>query len=181
MRLVERLLAGGHEVTLVMTQAGSDVAAYELEFDLPADDPVRALLRYLELSAESPLRIACVGDLFDPIASGSHKVDAMIVIPASMGFCACVAAGTASNLALRAADVTLKERRPLVLVPRETPLSLIHLRNLTTLAEAGAVICPAMPAFYHRPDTLDDQVNFVVGKVLAVIGVEHSLFPRWGE
>ncbi len=181
MRLVERLLAGGHEVTLVMTQAGIDVAAYELEFDLPAEEPARALLRFLELSAESPLRIACAGDLFDPIASGSHAVDAMIVMPASMGFCASVAAGLASNLPERAADVALKERRPLIMVPRETPLSLVHLRNLTALAEAGAVICPAMPAFYHRPHSLDDQVNFLVGKVLDLLGLEHSLFERWGE
>ncbi len=181
LRLVERLLVSDHEVTLVMTTAGSDVAAFELEFELPAEEPARALLRYLELSADSPLRIACLDDLFDPIASGSHKVDAMIVVPASMGFCASIASGTASNLAERAADVTIKERRPLILVPRETPLSLIHLRNLTALAEAGAVICPAMPAFYHKPVSLDDQVNFVVGKVLDLLGVQHALFDRWGE
>ena len=97
-----------------------------------------------------------------------------------MGFCASVAAGTASDLPERAADVMLKERRPLVFVPRETPLSLIHLRNLTALTEAGAIIVPAMPAFYQRPETLDDAVNFVVGKVLDVVGVDHSLFERWG-
>ena len=89
--------------------------------------------------------------------------------------------GLAGDLAERAADVALKERRPLVLVPRETPLNLIHLRNLTQLAEAGAVIAPAMPAFYHRPETLDDQVNFVVGKVLDIFGVSHDLYQRWRE
>jgi 4-hydroxy-3-polyprenylbenzoate decarboxylase len=98
-----------------------------------------------------------------------------------MGFCASVAAGLAADLPERAADVMLKERRPLVMVPRETPLSLVHLRNLTALAEAGAVIVPAMPAFYHRPKTLDDAVNFVVGKVLDVLGIEHHLFERWGS
>lgn len=181
MRLVERLLASGHEVALIMTPAGGEVAAYELEFDLPTEDPARALLRYLELSADAPLRVACCGDLFDPLASGSHRTDGMIVAPASMGFCASVANGLASNLVERAADVALKERYPLVLVPRETPLSLVHLRNLTALAEAGAIIAPAMPAFYHHPETLDDQVNFVVGKVLDLLGIEHGLFPRWGE
>lgn len=181
MRLVERLLAGGHEVSLVMTPAGQEVAAFELEFDLPAEGAARALLRYLELPVDAPLRIACCGDLFDPLASGSHRTDAMVVAPASMGFCASVAHGSAANLAERAADVALKERRPLVMVPRETPLSLIHLRNLTALAEAGAIIAPAMPAFYHQPQALDDQVNFVVGKVLDLLGVEHDLFQRWGE
>lgn len=181
MRLVERLLATGNEVALIMTPAGGEVAAYELEFDLPAEETARALLRYLELPLDAPLRIACCGDLFDPLASGSHPTDGMIVIPASMGFCARVASGLASNLPERAADVALKERRPLVMVPRETPLSLIHLRNLTALAEAGAVVVPATPAFYHHPETLDDQVNFVVGKVLDVLGVGHELFPRWGE
>jgi len=181
MRLVERLLATGNEVTLIMTPAGSDVLSYELEIDLPAEETARALLRYLELPLDAPLRIACHDDLFDPLASGSHPTDAMVVVPASMGFCASVAAGLASNLPERAADVALKERRPLVLVPRETPLSVIHLRNLTTLAEAGAVVVPAMPAFYHHPENLDDQVNFVVGKVLDVLGVPHELFPRWGS
>ena len=180
-RLIEQLLVGGHEVTMVFTEPGHDVCAYETGFDLPAEEPARALLRFLELPLESSLRAAACCDLFDPIASGSHKVDGMIVCPASMGFVAKVASGLASDLPSRAADVCLKERRPLVLVPRETPLSLIHLRNLTSLAEAGAVIVPAMPAFYQRPQTLDDTVNFVVGKVLDVLGLDHSLFERWGE
>jgi 4-hydroxy-3-polyprenylbenzoate decarboxylase len=98
-----------------------------------------------------------------------------------MGFCATVASGLARDLPERAADVMLKERRPLVLVPRETPLSLVHLRNLAALTEAGAVICPAMPAFYQHPTTIDDLVNFVVGKVLDLLGIEHDLFVRWGE
>jgi 4-hydroxy-3-polyprenylbenzoate decarboxylase len=127
------------------------------------------------------LRVVGPDELFDRAASGSSAPDAMIVCPASMGFLGAVAGGLASNLPERAADVMLKERLPLVFVPRETPLSLIHLRNMTALSEAGAVIVPAMPAFYHRPETLDDQVNFVVGKVLDVLGLEHTLFRRWGE
>jgi 4-hydroxy-3-polyprenylbenzoate decarboxylase len=119
------------------------------------------------------------GDIFDAVASGSRKVDGMVVCPASMGFCASVAAGLASDLPERAADVMLKERRPLVLVPRETPFDLIHLRNLTTLTEAGTVIVPAMPGFYGKPKTIDDLVDFVVGKVLDVLSVEHDLLQRW--
>lgn len=181
LRLTEQLVLAGHEVAVILTQAGREVMAYELEFDLPEEDPATALIRYLELPKETPLRVAYECDLFDPLASGSHHVDAMAVCPASMGFCASVAAGLARDLPERAADVMLKERRPLVLVPRETPLSLVHLRNLTALTEAGAVVCPAMPAFYQHPETIDDLVNFVVGKVLDVLRVPHDLFTRWGS
>lgn len=180
LRLIEQLLTKGHEVIIVMTEAGRDVCGHETGFDMPAEDPARTLLRFLELPLELPLRNACCKDLFDPIASGSYPLDGMIVCPASMGFVAKVAHGLSDNLPSRAADVCLKERRPLILVPRETPLSLVHLRNMTAAAEAGAIIVPAMPAFYQSPETLDDAVNFVVGKVLDVIGVEHDLFPRWG-
>ena len=181
MRVVEQLALAGHEVSVTMTESGRDVTSYELGFDLPMAEPAKAIKRYLELTEEAQVRYACANDLFDPIASGSHCVDAMVVVPASMGFIASVANGLANNLPERAADVILKERKTLVLVPRETPLSLVHLRNLTRLAEAGAVILPAMPAFYQRPQTIDDQVSFVAGKVLDVLGVEHSLFGRWGE
>lgn len=181
LRLIEQLLVAGHEVVMTFTEAGRDVCGYETGFDLPAEEPARALLRFLELPTDSLLRNACCKDLFDPIASGSYQLDGMIVCPASMGFVAKVAHGIADNLPARAADVCLKERRPLVLVPRETPLSLIHLRNMTAVAEAGAIVVPAMPAFYQRPETLDDAVNFVVGKVLDQLKVEHSLFERWGD
>jgi len=181
LRLVEQLVLVGHEVAVTMTDAGRDVTSYELGFDLPMDEPANGLRGYLELGKDAPLRYACVNDLFDPIASGSHRVDGMVVAPASMGFVGALACGLAGNLPERAADVMLKERRPLVLVPRETPFSLVHLRNLTSLAEAGAVILPAAPAFYQRPQSLDDIVNFVVGKVLDVLGIDHELFDRWGE
>jgi 4-hydroxy-3-polyprenylbenzoate decarboxylase len=181
LRVLEQLLSKGHDVVLTMTESGRDVTGHEIGFDLPAEDPAAAVLGFLELPAESRLRVACPDDLFDPIASGSHQADAMLVAPASMGFCASVAAGLGSDLPERAADVMLKEKRPLVLLPRETPLSVIHLRNLTSLAEAGAVIVPAMPAFYQRPATIDDQINFVAGKVLDQLGIEHDLFVRWGE
>ncbi len=181
LRLVEQLVLAGHEVAVTITDSGRDVTAYEVGFDLPMEEPANALKRYLELTTDAPLRYACCNDLFDPLASGSHRVDAMVVAPASMGFIGAVAGGLANNLPARAADVMLKEKRPLVLVPRETPLSVVHLRNMTALAEAGATIAPAAPAFYQRPQTLDDMVNFVVGKVLDLLAVEHQLFARWGE
>lgn len=184
LRMVDQLLEAGHEVVFIATDAGREVCAYELGFRLPATDhraAARALAEFLHVDAGSRLRVAFAGDMFDAIASGSHRVDAMIVAPASMGFCGSVAQSLALDLPERAADVCLKERIPLVLVPRETPLSLIHLRNLTALAEAGAVILPAMPAFYHRPKTIDDLAAFVVGKIMDVLGLEHSLFARWGD
>lgn len=181
LRVLEQLLSGGHDVVLTMTEAGRDVTGHEIGFDLPLEEPADAVLRFLELPATCELRVACPGDLFDPIASGSSQLDAMVVAPASMGFCASVAAGLGSDLPERAADVCLKEKRPLIMVPRETPLSIIHLRNLTVLAEAGATVLPAMPAYYQRPATIDDQINFIAGKVLDALGIEHELFVRWGE
>jgi 4-hydroxy-3-polyprenylbenzoate decarboxylase len=159
------------------------VTAFELGFSLPTEDrrvAEVALAAYLELPNAEHLRVAYPDDLFDAMASGSNRTDAMVVVPCSMGFLASVAHGMADDLPERAADVMLKERRPLVLVPRETPLSLIHLRNLTAAAEAGAIILPAMPAFYSKPESIDDLVGFVVGKVLDVLDVDHDLFDRWG-
>ena len=184
MRLIEQLAVAGHDVAVVFTEAGREVTAFELGFELPQADAAAAavaLAGYLELPSAERLRIAYPGDLFDAIASGSHRAHAMIVAPCSMGFLAAIANGLADDLPQRAADVMLKERRPLVLVPRETPLSLVHLRNLTAAAEAGAIIVPAMPAFYARPESIDDLVSFVVGKVLDVLDVDHNLFTRWGE
>jgi 4-hydroxy-3-polyprenylbenzoate decarboxylase len=184
MRLTEQLVHAGHEVTFIATDAGREVTAYELAFELPvgnADAASVALATFLELPSAERLRVAYAADAFDAVASGSHRVDGMVVAPASMGFCGSVANSLALDLPERAADVCLKERIPLVLVPRETPLSLQHLRNLVSLTEAGAVVLPAMPAFYHRPRSVDDQVGFVVGKILDVLGIEHALFDRWGE
>ena len=181
LRLVEQLLTSGASVTLVATDSGREVMAFETGFAMPTTGVAEAVLRFLELPPSVPLRVVEPHDLFDRAASGSNAPDAMIVCPSSMGFVASVAAGLASDLPERAADVMLKECRPLVLVPRETPLSLIHLRNLTAVTEAGAVVVPAMPAFYNKPATLDDMVNFVVGKVLDVLGIDHQLYTRWGE
>lgn len=118
-------------------------------------------------------------DYFSPPASGSFRHDGMVIVPCSMGTAARIANGISDDLITRAADVCLKERRKLILVPRETPWNLIHLRNLTQLAEAGAVILPAAPGFYHRPQTLDDLIAHVVGRILQQLGIEQQLVPQW--
>lgn len=183
MRLTEQLVTLGHEIVFCATDAGREVCAYELGFTLPlgdADAAADAIATFLELPGVERVRVTYPGELFDPIASGSHPLDAVIVAPASMGFCASVAAGLAGDLPERACDVALKERRPLVVVPRETPLSLVHLRNLTAITEAGGIVVPAMPAFYQKPESVDDLISFVVGKVFDVLGIDHALFERWG-
>ena len=119
------------------------------------------------------------GNMASTIASGSVHSKGMVVVPCSMKYVSSIAHGASTNLIERAADVTLKEKRSLVLVPRETPFNLIHLRNLTAAAEAGASILPAMPAFYQKPETFDDLADFVAGRVLSLLRIEHDLFPPW--
>jgi 4-hydroxy-3-polyprenylbenzoate decarboxylase len=184
MRISEQLVALGHEIVFCATDAGREVCASELGFELPlgsADAAAIALSTFLDLPSAERVRVAYAGDLSDAIEIGSHPLDAVIVAPASMGFCASIAAGMASDLPERVCEVALKERRPLVVVPRETPLSLVHLKNLTAITEAGAIVVPAMPAFYFKPDGIDDLISFVAGKTLDVLGIEHGLFKRWGE
>ncbi|NTW28556.1 MAG: UbiX family flavin prenyltransferase [Coriobacteriia bacterium] len=178
MRLIEQLALKGHETTIIFSDAGRDVAASELGFELPIGGPgvaAVALAAFLELPSAANLRVVGPEYRSDRIVSDTYRLDAMIVAPCSMGFVAGVAHGLVGDLSERAADFMLKERRPLVLVPLETPLSLIHLRNLTAAAEAGAIVVPAMPAFYHRPTSVDDLIGFVVGKVLDVLGMKHDL------
>jgi 4-hydroxy-3-polyprenylbenzoate decarboxylase len=145
---------------------------------LPGDNKELAAL----LTARYPggLRVYGEKEWFAPAASGSNPAAAMVVCPCTMGSLAAIAHGLADNLIERAADVMLKEHRPLVLVPRETPFSLVHLRNMTQLAEAGAVILPANPGFYHRPETVAQVVDFVVARVLDQLGLANDLLPRWG-
>ncbi|MDK9716558.1 MAG: UbiX family flavin prenyltransferase [Trichlorobacter sp.] len=177
LRLLEELLRGGHGVTLVASASGLEVCRYETGVELNDAD---ALKKRWSLP-DAGLTIRSVDDLWAPEASGSAAPDAMVIAPCSMGTVGRVAAGISGNLIERAADVMLKEYRPLLLLPRETPFSTIHLENLLKLSQCGARIIPAMPGFYQKPETLDDLVNFVVGKLLDQLGVEHSLFKRWGD
>ena len=179
-RLCRALLDAGCRVTLLVSAPGAAVLREECGLDWSGDEAaVTASVR--AYYGETERLDYCAGDnFFAPIASGSSAPDAMAVCPCSMGSLARIAAGLSTNLMERVADVMLKEGRTLLLVPRETPLSAIHLENMLKLARLGVRIVPPMPAFYHKPQTLDDLVDFVVGKVLDQLGVEHRLFTRWG-
>ncbi len=181
LRLVQELLAAKKRVTLLLSRAGAEVLKHETGIDwCGAAATVEAAMRQ-HFGAGEELEHYSQDDFFAPVASGSSAPQAVVIAPCSMGTAARVAAGLSGNLIERVADVALKERRPLLLVPREAPLSSIHLENLLTLSRAGAQILPAMPAFYSRPQSIDDLVAFVVGKILDSLGIEHQLFPRWGE
>lgn len=177
LRLLEELLRGGHNVTLVASESGLEVCKYETGVSL---GDAKALCQRWNLS-DLNLTLRDANDLWAPEASGSAAPDAMVIAPCSMGTLGRIAAGISGNLIERAADVMLKESCPLLLVPRETPFSAIHLENLLKLSRCGARIIPAMPAFYHKPESVEQLVDFVVGKLLDQLGVEHSLFKRWGE
>jgi 4-hydroxy-3-polyprenylbenzoate decarboxylase len=155
-------------VHLILTPTAERLLAFEARADV---EKVRSLADDVHKN----------DDFFAPIASGSHRFVGMLVCPASMKHVGLMAAGIGLDLVSRTADVCLKERRKLVIVPRETPLSAIHLRNLLTLSEAGAMIVPAMPGFYVHPETVDDMVDHVAGKALDALGLEHDLYPRWRE
>jgi 4-hydroxy-3-polyprenylbenzoate decarboxylase len=176
-RLLEALSGAGCEVGLASSAAGVEVLATELYGDptLPRDD---VLERFA--GGRDGVTVYGVNDYSSPYASGSAKVDAYVVCPCSMSTVGTLAAGAMANLIHRAASVALKERRKLVLVPRETPLSSIHLRGLATLHEAGAVILFAAPGFYHRPESIGDLVDFIVARCLDQLGLEHALSGRWG-
>lgn len=182
LRVTQELLRAGMKVSLIITRAGFAVIKEECGLDWAGagagvSDELRS---YFGCDGED-LRCYAEDDLFAPIASGSSAPDAMIVVPCSMGTLSRVSSGNSGNLLERAADVMLKEGRPLVLVPRESPFNAIHLEHMLKLARLGVRIVPAMPGFYHKPETLDDLVDFVVGKVLDSVGVEHTLFRRWGS
>lgn len=179
-RLIEELLREDRQVTLLLTDAGRQVMAHETGRDI-AEDPQAGLEQLRKtLPRGENLRHYRLNDFFAPVASGSSAPDAVILCPCSMGTAGRIAAGLSDNLLERVADVALKEERPLLLVPRETPFNQLHLENLLRLSRAGARIIPAMPGFYQQPQTIEDLVDFVVGKVLDNLGVSHQLFRRWG-
>lgn len=179
-RFLKAALERGLELELVASAYGKRLLIEECGLNLKADDVAEWLGRRYG-PAERPGRLTQHDerDLGAAIASGSRRWEAMVVIPCSMKTLSGIAHGRAANLIERAADVTLKERRELVLVPRETPLNLIQLENLVRVARAGATIVPAMPAFYQRPHTLEDLADFVVGRVLSILRLDHTLYPPW--
>ena len=181
LRLIEELLKSDRQVSVLLSNAGRQVLAYEtgLQLSEAPSDCLQQLRRHF--SSGDELQHYAINDFFAPVASGSSAPDAVVICPCSMGTAGRIAAGLSDNLLERVADVALKEQRKLLLAPRETPFNQIHLENLLRLSKAGAQILPAMPAFYHQPQSKEDLIDFVVGKVLDNLGVEHQLFQHWGE
>ncbi|WP_353981976.1 flavin prenyltransferase UbiX [Salinicola endophyticus] len=182
LRLIECLVAAGQPLYVMISKAAHRVIAIETELDLPAQ-PERLAAALSERFGAEAGQIRCFGreDWLAPVASGSGDWRALVVCPCSTGTLSAIACGASDNLIERAADVALKERRPLIVVPREMPLSQIHLENMLTLTRMGAVVMPAAPGFYHRPQSVADMVDFVVARMLAQLGLPQRLMPSWGE
>ncbi|KEQ26094.1 MULTISPECIES: UbiX family flavin prenyltransferase [Paenibacillus] len=178
-RLCRFLLSAGEDVHLIVTDAGWRVLKEELGWDASKrQESVR--LHFESDNWPGKLEYVPVQDIGAKTASGSFRTQGMVVVPCSMGTLSGIANGASDNLLERTADVMLKEGRKLIVVPRETPLHAIHLENMLKLARLGVRILPAMPAFYQGPQTLDDMIDFVVGKILDCMEIEHQLYKRWG-
>jgi len=179
-RTLAALLERGTHVELVVSSYGRRLLLDELGEMAKVDRLLPFLSDKYGTGVESgSVTLHGNRDLGATIASGSHGCRGMVIVPCSMKTLAAVAHGLSRNLVERAADVMLKERRPLIIVPRETPMSLMQLRNMVTCAEAGAVVLPAMPAFYQLPRSLDDLADFMAGKILSALGFAHDLYPMW--
>ena len=179
-RTLAELLSRGLNVELVVSDYGRRLLRDELGDEATLEKIIPFLsAKYGAAVAQGSLVVHSNRDLGATIASGSHQCAAMAIVPCSMKTLAGIAHGLSRNLVERAADVMLKEQRRLVIVPRETPMSLPALRNMVLCAEAGAMIVPAMPAFYQQPRSLDDLADFMAGKILSSLGFEHSLYPQW--
>jgi 4-hydroxy-3-polyprenylbenzoate decarboxylase len=179
-RILRTLTDAGADVGVCASAAGRQVIALEIYGDRSMD-PTDALERFVTDHGTPDVRIWGERDYSAPYASGSSRTDAVVICPCSMASIGTIVGGAEANLIHRAAGVQLKERRKLVVVPRETPLSAIHLENLLKLRNAGADVIPAMPAFYHLPQTIDDLIAFVAGRVVDSLGVDVTLHERWGE
>lgn len=179
-RLIEECLKAGHEIFLTITKSGRIVIKEELNLDLDLGVEMieERLLDYFKVSKEV-FTYYDVDHISGAIASGSFRTDGMIIAPCSMSTVSAIAQGSSNNLLERAADVILKEGKPMILIPRETPLSAIHLENLLKLARLGVKIIPPMPSFYTHPKTIDDIVNNTVGRILDQLNIEHNLCKRW--
>jgi len=182
LRLLRALLDSGHEVHLVISPAGETILQVEsgLRLGNTLREKTATIANAIETEHKTRLRVFDPQNLAAPISSGSFACAGMAIVPCSTGTLGRIANGISSSLIERAADVMLKERRHLVVVPRETPLNEIHLRNMLALRQAGADILPAMPAFYHKPRHISDLVDMIVGRVLDRLGVDNELFHRWG-
>ncbi len=173
LRLIKKMIEHNISINLIVSETAREVCRHETG-QTPED-----FIAALPPHPDCDIRLFCNGDLFAPVASGSHPTDAMIVIPCSMKTLAAIAGGYAASLIERAADVSLKEKRPLILVTRETPLSLIHLNNMTTAAAAGATIMPAAPGYYHHPATIEDLLDFMADRIFTHLGIAHDNKSEW--
>lgn len=181
-RLLECLLLANIKVYLMISSPAKVVIATETELDIPGSTEAQKKY-FCERFGANPdnLQIFTRDQWMAPVASGSNAADAMVVCPCSTGTLSAISSGTSRTLIERAADVMLKEQRPLILVPREAPLSAVHLENMLKLARLGVTILPASPAFYHKPDKISGLVDFIVARILDHLGVEQQLTPRWGD
>lgn len=182
LRLLECLVRADVEVLFLISQAAQLVVATETDLQLPPKpQALEAFLTEHYQARPGQIRVYGKQDWMSPVASGSGAPSAMVVCPCSTGTLSAIACGASNNLIERAADVALKERRQLILVPRESPYSTIHLENMLKLSRMGAVILPASPGFYHQPQSIDDLVDFVVARILNQLSIEQTLLKRWGE
>jgi 4-hydroxy-3-polyprenylbenzoate decarboxylase len=181
LRLLQHLIHAGCSVHLLISRAAEVVIRTETAFQLPEDLASQQAWLTAQFGA-APRQLTLFGreDWFAPAASGSSAPSSMVICPASGGTLSAIAHGASNNLIERAADVALKERRQLILVPRETPYSEVHLENMLKLTRMGALILPASPGFYQNPSCIDDLVDFIVARILDHLGLTHSLLPRWG-
>jgi 4-hydroxy-3-polyprenylbenzoate decarboxylase len=182
LRLLQCLLAADCKVYLLMSDAAGVVIRTETDLELPeTPEEQQIMLSELYGAEEDQLQIFARDDWFSPVASGSSSPTSMVICPASGGCLSAIAHGASNNLIERAADVALKERRQLILVPREAPYSAIHLENMLKLTQLGAIILPASPGFYMQPQSVSQLIDFIVARILDQLGVEQDLLPRWGE
>lgn len=177
-RLIAFLASHGHQIELIISQHGLYTASLEMGKKFST---ASKFVSQLSPEVQEKTTLHAVQDVGCAVASGSYLVEGMIVIPCSMATVAAISIGLGDNALRRAADVTLKEKRPLILVPRETPLSEIHLENLLKLSRLGATIIPPVPAWYTQPKTIEDVENYIIGKVLDLLRIPHSLYPRWRQ
>ena len=181
MRLLDCLVQANCQVQFLISDAARVVVQTETDIDLPDDDLLEEFLT-LNFDAEpGQIVVSTSKDWFSSVASGSASPSSMVICPASGGTISSIACGASNNLIERAADVAIKEQRQLIVVPRETPLSEIHLENMLKLTRLGVMVLPAMPGFYQNPETIDDLIDFVVARILDHLGVEQNLLPRWGH
>ena len=181
-RLMQCLVAADVQILVMISRAAQVVAATETELKIPGSSADQtAYFTQLLNARENQIVVFSKEQWMAPVASGSGAPSSMVVCPCSTGSLSAIATGASNNLIERAADVVLKERRQLILVPREAPYSEIHLEHMLKLTRMGAVILPASPGFYHQPQSIEDLIDFVVARILSQLGIEQTLMPRWGD